>query len=201
MPAHSTLENPLERQLLLQLGERLRAARLRRGITSVELAKRVCISRSTLHAVETGAASATMGTYLKVLVALGLGADLALVGSGAANKQPVPSSSDRHVPQDRQSWLLHEVAVNLVRQDPSLVAKAQATLSRWMATGDPHTLQLWQKWRAILEQQRWNDALADSEEGRQLRQASPLTTLVPQQQRLDIIKAVRAHGGSALASA
>jgi transcriptional regulator with XRE-family HTH domain len=67
MPAHSALESPFERQLLVQLGERLRRARIARDVTAVELAERLGISRTTLRAVESGDPSPTIGTYLRVL--------------------------------------------------------------------------------------------------------------------------------------
>ena len=44
----------LERQLLLQLGDRLKRLRKAQGLGTVEMAKRVGISRTTLSAVEAG---------------------------------------------------------------------------------------------------------------------------------------------------
>lgn len=47
------------------------------------------------------------------------------------------------------------------------------------------------KWREILAGRRWDLALATSEEARELRQASPLSAVLPQDVRLDIIAKVR----------
>ena len=134
MPAHSELTSPVERQLLVQLGERLRHARNARSLSSVELARHVGISRTTLSAVERGDPSPAFGTYVRVLSALGMVADLAFVATsktaiGAANEPAVPTSL--HRAQDLQSLLMHEEAVRLLRKDPSLVAQLQQTLSRW----------------------------------------------------------------------
>ncbi|RZI72726.1 MAG: XRE family transcriptional regulator [Pseudomonas sp.] len=90
MPAHVLIHSALERQLLIQLGGRLRAARTHRGWTASQVADRAEISRTTLHAVESGAASPAIGTYLKVLGVLGLAGDLALVatGEGTTGERP-----------------------------------------------------------------------------------------------------------------
>lgn len=72
----------LERQLLVQLGGRLRAARVHLGWTASPMAERVGISRTPLASVEAGAAAPAIGTYLKVVGVLGLASDLALVATG-----------------------------------------------------------------------------------------------------------------------
>lgn len=72
MPAHITSHSALERQLLIQLSGRLRAARAHRGWTASQVADQASISRTTLSAVESGAPSPAIGTYLKVLAVLGL---------------------------------------------------------------------------------------------------------------------------------
>lgn len=82
MPSHVESNSALERQLLVQLGGRLRAARSHQGWTASQMAERVGISRTTLASVEAGAASPAIGTYLKVLGVLGLAGDLALVATG-----------------------------------------------------------------------------------------------------------------------
>jgi transcriptional regulator with XRE-family HTH domain len=82
MPASSRLPSAFERQLLIQLGERLRHTRQEQGLTTTALAERAGVSRMTLNAVEAGEPAPTMGTYLRVLSALGHAGDLALVASG-----------------------------------------------------------------------------------------------------------------------
>lgn len=76
MPRKPPLVFPQEQRLLSQLGERLKLARLRRKLSSAVVAQRAGISRTSLYKVEAGDAGATMGTYLRVMAALGLEADL-----------------------------------------------------------------------------------------------------------------------------
>jgi transcriptional regulator with XRE-family HTH domain len=82
MPSHVISNSALERQLLIQLGGRLRAARIHQGWTASQVAERAAISRTTLASVEAGAPSPAIGTYLKVMGVLGLAGDMALVATG-----------------------------------------------------------------------------------------------------------------------
>ena len=66
---------------LAALGQRLRLARQRRHITAKELAEQVGITRVTLRRVERGEPAVMMGTYLKVMMALGLANDLQLLAA------------------------------------------------------------------------------------------------------------------------
>jgi transcriptional regulator with XRE-family HTH domain len=61
------------------LGERIRAARTRRGLRREDLAAKAGVSRSTLEKVERGDLGAAFGAYLRSLWALGLDAELDLV--------------------------------------------------------------------------------------------------------------------------
>jgi len=67
---------PQEQQNLTDLGERLKLARLRRKLSSMVVAQRAGISRTSLYKVEKGDAGATLGTYVRVLAALGLDGDI-----------------------------------------------------------------------------------------------------------------------------
>ena len=58
------------------LGERLRLARLRRGLSAVAFAERVGVSRDTLHRLEKGDPTIAVGTYARALRVLGLDRDL-----------------------------------------------------------------------------------------------------------------------------
>lgn len=68
-------------QLLADLGENIRLARLRRKLPSTMVAERAGIARNTLRAIERGEASVTMGAYANVLLSLGLEKDLKLIAS------------------------------------------------------------------------------------------------------------------------
>jgi transcriptional regulator with XRE-family HTH domain len=61
------------------LGENLRLARLRRDLSSVQVAERAGISRSTLVKIEQGDEGVAIGNYLRVLFTLGLDQDLLAV--------------------------------------------------------------------------------------------------------------------------
>ena len=78
MPARPNLAED-QRQLLAQFGERLRLARLRRRLTAQQVADSAGITRVTLHRAEAGDAAVTMGTYIKVMAAMALDADVALL--------------------------------------------------------------------------------------------------------------------------
>lgn len=58
------------------LGSRLRLARLRRKLSTVQMAERMAVSRDTLHRLEAGDPAVALGTYLRALRVLGLDKDL-----------------------------------------------------------------------------------------------------------------------------
>lgn len=62
------------------LGERLRLARKRRGITGVLMAERVGVSRDTLNRLEKGDPTIALGTYVRALRVLGLDKELDQLG-------------------------------------------------------------------------------------------------------------------------
>ena len=67
---------PSVQKALLDLGENIRLARLRRKLSAEQVAERANISRKTLWAVETGSPGVAIGTYAQVLFVLGLEKDL-----------------------------------------------------------------------------------------------------------------------------
>lgn len=81
MPRKPPVIFPAEQRLLAALGERIRLARLRRKLSSAVVAQRSGIARSSLYKVEAGDGGATLGTYLRVLAALGLENDLEKVAA------------------------------------------------------------------------------------------------------------------------
>ena len=73
----------LERQLLLQLGDRLKRLRKAQRLGTVELAARAGITRNTLRAVESGDSAPSIGSDLLSMSILGIGGDLALLAGDA----------------------------------------------------------------------------------------------------------------------
>jgi transcriptional regulator with XRE-family HTH domain len=60
------------RQALSKLGRDITVARKKRRISTVSMAERAFISRATLHKLERGDPSVSMGAYATVLAILGL---------------------------------------------------------------------------------------------------------------------------------
>lgn len=67
---------PKQERMLLEMGSQLRLARLRRNITSQEMAQRTSLGRNTIVKIESGDGSVAMGSYFRVLIALGLDKDI-----------------------------------------------------------------------------------------------------------------------------
>lgn len=70
---------PSLQRALVELGENIRLARLRRKFSTTIVAERAGISRTTLRAIEQGTPSVALGAYARVLLSLGLEKDLRLI--------------------------------------------------------------------------------------------------------------------------
>ncbi|MEA3496389.1 MAG: helix-turn-helix transcriptional regulator [Bacteroidota bacterium] len=70
---------PKTKRILVELGENLKLARLRRKYSSELVAERANISRPTLLSIEKGSQSVSIGAYLQVLMIMGLEKDLLLI--------------------------------------------------------------------------------------------------------------------------
>jgi transcriptional regulator with XRE-family HTH domain len=206
--SHSTISPVLERQLLLQLGDRLKRLRKAQGLGTVEMAARAGITRNTLRAVEAGDPGPSIGTYLRVMSVLGIGGELALLAGDTLLPPPTDSAAARsrraapvvhvsisaeearHRIQDLQSLALHEEAVRLAKADPALVLKARKAAKRWLASGDTRSASLWREWLVILDAGTWRKVLGRTRRAQQLRQASPLVTVLPVAARRRILEQV-----------
>ena len=67
---------PKIEEVLINLGENIKLARLRRKFSSQLVAERAGISRSTIVSIEKGKAGVSIGNYIQVLFILGLEKDL-----------------------------------------------------------------------------------------------------------------------------
>jgi hypothetical protein len=103
---------------------------------------------------------------------------------------PTLQRDGMHQAQDHQSLLMHRAAVSMLRSRPELAKRLEDTLSRWALRDDPNAKPLLERWALILETADWDSALAETEEGQQLRQASPLPTILPAEVRWSIIRSV-----------
>lgn len=196
----------LEHQLLLQLGDRLKRLRKAKGLGTVEVAAGAGIARNTLRAIESGDPAPAIGSYLRVMSALGISGDLALLAgdvmqpalpdSAAARSRRAPPTVRIHVSadqakhqlQDLQSLALHEEAVRLAKAHPALIQQALDTAQSWLATGDSRSALLWKEWVNILQDGAWRKVLGRSRHAQQLRQASPLVTILPEETRERILQ-------------
>ena len=66
---------PALERILESLGENIKNARLRRKLSTEQIAERSGISRSTLVSIEKGKSGVAIGNYLQVLFVLGLESD------------------------------------------------------------------------------------------------------------------------------
>jgi hypothetical protein len=73
MKASTPLKMPIPaRKALRKLGQDIRDARLRRRIPTAIMSQRALVTRTTLHKVEKGDPTVSMGTYTTVLFVLGM---------------------------------------------------------------------------------------------------------------------------------
>lgn len=70
---------PNQQRIMIQLGEQMRMARLRRDLSTEQIAERAGISRSTLVKIEKGDEGVAIGMYFRVLIALNLKEDILLL--------------------------------------------------------------------------------------------------------------------------
>jgi transcriptional regulator with XRE-family HTH domain len=75
---------PKTQKILKELGNNIKLARLRRKLSTEQVAERANISRPTLLAVEKGSPTTSIGSYIQVLFVLGLAEDLLKVASDDA---------------------------------------------------------------------------------------------------------------------
>ena len=74
---------PKNLKILKELGENIKLARLRRKISSEQMAERTGTSRKTIYNIEQGSPSVSIGSYLQVLFVVGLEKDLLKVAGEA----------------------------------------------------------------------------------------------------------------------
>ena len=79
MPNVTPVLFPKSQRILSELGENMRLARLRRKLSSAQVAQRAGIGRSTLVKIEQGHAGVGIGNIVNVLRVLGLEQDLLLL--------------------------------------------------------------------------------------------------------------------------
>lgn len=72
---------PKQQELLDRLGENIKLTRKRRNLTTLQVAERAGIDRSTLYHIEKGNPRVSIGAYLNVFRVLGLQDDFLKLGA------------------------------------------------------------------------------------------------------------------------
>lgn len=67
---------PKQQAILEQMGENIKLARLRRKLSTLQVAERAGLNRTTLWNIEKGSPKVDIGSYCQVLFVLGLAEDL-----------------------------------------------------------------------------------------------------------------------------
>jgi hypothetical protein len=100
-----------------------------------------------------------------------------------------------HRVADAKSLALHVLAARRIAADPRLLARARATLARWLERYGERPPAALAEWRDLLEEP-WPvvavRATELSEDGARLRQSSPLATLLSDAERRRVHEAFRA---------
>ncbi len=76
MPAKKHILFPKYEQLMQQVGQNFKLARKRRKLTTIQVAERAGIDRTTLYYIEKGDAKVSFAAYVNVLRVLGLQNDI-----------------------------------------------------------------------------------------------------------------------------
>lgn len=72
---------PKHQKILQVLGENIKLARKRRKLTTIQVAERAAIDRTTLYQIERGNPSVSMGAYFNVLRVLNLQDDFLMLAA------------------------------------------------------------------------------------------------------------------------
>jgi transcriptional regulator with XRE-family HTH domain len=113
MPAKAPPLGDILAARLKALGERIRAHRERQKVSATVAAEAAGMSRVTLHRIERGEPSVTMGAYLSAIDAVGLQIDLNDPQARLAGKRtaglPTRVRLDDYPQLKRLAWQLHGV--------------------------------------------------------------------------------------------
>lgn len=104
-----------------------------------------------------------------------------------------------HRDLDRRSRELHRLVVQKIDREPALFHKVPATLSRLRQIVDPRSHPYLDQWQALVDQGRdacLAKALEDSESADALRQCSPFTGILTNQERFEFLRQWRAKRAS-----
>lgn len=98
MPAKAPNPSELAVVSLAQVGERIRMQRKALRVSAGVAADSAGMSRVTLHRIERGEPSVTMGAYLNAMAALGLEMEIVLAGQGQGAQAGVTVTAEPGLP-------------------------------------------------------------------------------------------------------
>lgn len=117
MPAKSPQNSSSVTEQLAAIGIQIRDRRKSLGVSATALAEAAGMSRVSVHRIERGEASVTMGAYLNVLAALGMTFSASGMQDGA----------DQSLPADRSGWLPVRICIADYPQLQQLAWQVQGT--------------------------------------------------------------------------
>lgn len=106
MPAKAPPIPPAAAAQLETLGRRIRAQREQQKVTATDAAEAAGMSRVTLHRVEQGEPSVTMGAYLSAMSAVGLSLQVREPGAAFATALPATIRVDDFPALKQLAWQL-----------------------------------------------------------------------------------------------
>jgi transcriptional regulator with XRE-family HTH domain len=117
MPAKPPIIASIAAENLIALGQQIRAHRKALRISATTAAEAAGMSRVTLHRIEKGEPSVTMGAYVNAMVALGLNFGL------VTTAEPIES----HPAADRKGWIPARISLIDYPQLKQLAWQVQGT--------------------------------------------------------------------------
>lgn len=115
----------------------------------------------------------------------------AIAAAAVAGECPAHLKLDKH----RRSLALHQLVAQRLRGNPALLAVARANLTRWMPA-NRHALPWLEEWQAVIDQ-GLDATLAlmtdPGEHATDMRQSSPFTGILTDDERSEFFAAWRAH--------
>ena len=98
---------PKHQKIMEQVGEQIKLARKRRGLTTEQVAERASINRTTLYHIERGKPSVAIGAYFNVLRVLNLHEDFLELAADdeAKNRSAGYSASEPKVQEHTERYL------------------------------------------------------------------------------------------------
>jgi len=104
MPAKAPPVSPIVATQLETLGQRIRAQREKQKVSATDAAEAAGMSRVTLHRVERGEPSVTMGAYLSAMSAVGLSLQVGEPEAAFASAVPAVVRLDDYPALKQLAW-------------------------------------------------------------------------------------------------